>query len=79
MRLVAGIASFLRSRPKARDHRAPAVRSRLVDEARAGVRVDGRERARPIAPSRPVVENRLTGPGRRRTRVARIAYCSAAA
>ena len=51
------------------DHRAPAVRGRLVDEAGAGVRVDGRERAGPIPASRAVVEDRLTGPGRRRTRM----------
>ena len=51
------------------DHRAPAVRGRLVDEPRAGVRVDGRERAGPVSASRAIVEDRLTGPGRGRARM----------
>ncbi len=45
------------------DHGAPAVRGRLVDEPGAGVRVDGRQRAGPIAAPRAIVEHRLTGPG----------------
>ena len=56
------------------DDRAPAIRGWLVDEPGGGVGVDRRERARPVAASRAIVQNRLTRPsgGRARIRAHRV-------